>query len=412
VALRRGAARSTHDDPRTRGRLAVATGAAVGTIYGVQGLSAALPAMQDALHISDGQLGLFTAAYMLPATIFAIPFGYLADIVGRRRVFVVTALLWSLAGMAQGWASDFTMLIVLRVVQGIGFAALMPLSITLIGDALRGERQLRAQASRQVSMTVGEFVLPLAGAGLVAISWHAPLFAQGLLLLLALAGWIFLDDERHGRAVAAEPSRGYAHELTAVVREPGMGAVLGAGFLRFWCKFGIVTYAPTLLVNDRGATALQAALIVSISSLAAAATGTQVVRAMRHVAASRLLMLAVALVGCSLFALAIVPTWQLALLLALFYGIGDGVLMVLQNAIVTEAAPASVRGGLVGVSAMTRNAGKLVAPLAVGAIALVAPMAWALAAVGASALVFVPIARRVSPLDGALRPHATPLPSD
>jgi MFS family permease len=319
--------------------------------------------------------------------------------------------------MAQGWASSFTLLIVLRVLQGIGFAALMPLSITLIGDALKGESQLRAQASRQVAMTMGEFVLPLAGAGLVAISWHAPLYAQGALLLLALAGWIYLDDEKpRDAAVAASAARGeqtgYRHELTEVMRVPGMPAVLGAGFLRFWCKFGIVTYAPTLLVDDRGASALQAALVVSLSSLAAAATGTQVVRMLRHIAASRLLMLAVTLVGCSLFALAIVPAWQLALLLALVYGLGDGCLMVLQNAIVTEAAPPSVRAGLVGVNATTRNAGKLVAPLAIGAIALFAPIGVALAAVGASALLFVPVVQRVRPMDPALRPKPVPLPSD
>lgn len=384
-----------------RARLGVATAAAVGTLYGVQGLAAALPAMQDELGLSDGELGLFTAAYMLPAVVLAIPLGYLADRIGRRRVFVVTALLWSLAGMAQGFADDYALLIALRVVQGIGFAALMPLSVTLIGDALQGERQLRAQASRQVAMTLAEFVLPLAGAALLALSWHAPLLAQGALLPLALAGWLWLDDER--APVARPPQPGYARQLAGVVREPGMGGVLTAGFLRFWCKFAVVTYAPAMLIQERGATAVQAALVISLSSLAAAITGTQVVRGLRHVAASRLLVLAVLITGASLLGIAAVPTWQLALLLAVAYGIGDGCLMVLQNAIVTEAAPPPVRAGLIGVNATTRNAGKLLAPLAVGGIALVAPISVALGVVAVVAWACVPVVARVRPLDGMLR---------
>src|SRR3954471_14860852 len=96
---------------RTRARLALATATAVGTTFGVQGMSAALPAMQSHLGIGGSELGLITAAYMLPAVLFAIPFGYLADALGRRRVFVSMMLLWSLAGAAQVWAGDLATLL-------------------------------------------------------------------------------------------------------------------------------------------------------------------------------------------------------------------------------------------------------------------------------------------------------------
>ncbi|MCW3021719.1 MAG: major facilitator superfamily 1, partial [Conexibacter sp.] len=103
------------DEPLTgrdvRGRLALATGAAVGTIYGVQGLAPAIPGIQAHLGLGDSAPGLLAAAYMLPAVLFALPFGYLADTLGRRRVFVATALLWSLAGLAQAWAGSLGVLL-------------------------------------------------------------------------------------------------------------------------------------------------------------------------------------------------------------------------------------------------------------------------------------------------------------
>ena len=122
---------------------------------------------------------------MLPAVIFAVPLGYAADRYGRRRVFVSMALLYSVAGAGQAFLEDYWALLALRFLQGIGFGALMPLSMTLIGDALRGPAQLRAQSHRQVGMALGEFVLPLVGAALAAVSWQLALGAQGFLLPLA-----------------------------------------------------------------------------------------------------------------------------------------------------------------------------------------------------------------------------------
>jgi hypothetical protein len=78
---------------------------------------------------------------------------------------------------------------------------------------------------------------------------------------------------------------------------------------------------------------------------------------------------------------------------------------VLQNAFVAIAAPERVRGGLIAVSAMTRNGGKLVAPLAVGALILVVSPPVAFAAVGISTWVLVPALKPLRQLDRLLRPH-------
>jgi MFS family permease len=381
---------------RPRAVVALAIATAVGTLFGVQGIAAALPALEQDLGISDAQLGLFTAAYMLPAVVFAVPLGYAADRYGRRRVFVSMALLYSVAGFAQALLSDYWALLALRFLQGIGFGALMPLSMTLIGDALRGAAQLRAQSHRQVGMALGEFVLPLVGAALATVSWQLALGAQGALLPLALAGLLVLSDTR---SEAVET--GYARELRVAVAQPGMPGVLTAGFLRFVCKFALVAYLPLLLV-DGGASLGEAALVLSVASGVAAAINLVVVGLLRRTSASLLLGAAVVLVGVTMLGFALAPSWQVAILVAVVYGIADGTLSVVQNALVTEAAPSGVRAGLVAVSGMTRNAGKLAAPLAMGALILAVPVSAALALVGAATLASVPLLRPVRRLDPLL----------
>jgi MFS family permease len=386
---------------RPRAYVFLAVAAAVGTLFGVQGISPALPELGRDLGISDAQIGLFTAAYMLPAVVFAVPLGYFADTLGRRRVFVSMAVLYAVAGGAQALVSDFWVLLALRFLQGIGFGGLMPLSMTLIGDALRGAAQLRAQTQRQVAMSVGEFVLPLIGAGLATLSWQTALGAQVLLLPLALGGALVLADTR------SEPAEtGYARELGEAVRQPGMPGVLTAGFLRFVCKFALIAYLPLLLVDHRGATLAQGALVLSVASGVAAAVNFVVVRLLRRLPASRMLCGAVTLMGFSLAGFAVVPSWHLALIVAVVFGLGDGVLTVVQNALVTEAAPAGVRAGLVAVSGMTRNAGKLVAPLAMGALIVAVPVPLAFALVGAGTLAAIPALRPVRRLDPLLAASA------
>jgi MFS family permease len=387
---------------RPRAYLALAVAAAAATVYGAQGISPALPALQREIGFSDSALGLFTAAYMLPGVVLAIPLGYLADALGRRRVFVSMALLYGGAGAAQALVTNFNALLGLRVLQGVGFASLMPLSVTLIADAYSGAAALRGHAWRQVTMAIGEFVFPLAGAGLAVWSWRAPLAAQGLLLLVAVAGVFVLDSRRS----ASVGSGGYAKELGAAVRLPGMPAVLLAGFLRFWCKFTLVAYLPFMLVHSRGATLAQAALVLSVGAGVTALVNFVVVRALRRASASAMLIAAVVLVGGSLVAFAFVPNWQVALVVAVVYGIGDGMLVVLQNALVSVAAPEGVRGGLVAVSGMTRNGGKLVAPLAVGALILAVSPAAAFALMGLATWALVPVLRPLRRLDGLLRPEA------
>jgi MFS family permease len=183
-----------------------------------------------------------------------------------------------------------------------------------------------------------------------------------------------------------------------------MPAVLLAGFLRFWCKFALVAYLPTMLVQRHGASLTQAAIVLSVASGVAAAINFLVVRAVRTIPGSLLLIASVLGSGLSLVLFSLVQSWQIAVAVAIFFGISDGTLQVLQNAFVAIAAPERVRGGLIAISAMTRNGGKLVAPLAVGALILVVSPADAFAAVGVSTWLVVPALRPLRKLDGLLRP--------
>ena len=79
--------------------------------------------------------------------------------------------------------------------------------------------------------------------------------------------------------------------------------------------------------------------MLSVASGVAAAINFAVVRAVRTVPGSLLLIASVLGVGLSLVLFSLVQTWQIAVVVAIFFGISDGTLQVLQNAFVAIAAP-------------------------------------------------------------------------
>src|SRR3954467_5051726 len=78
-------------------------------------LSAVFPLLKDDFGLSDGQLGLLSAAFLLVATVGAVPFGVLVDKARRTHVAAWGAAVWSLAMVFTGLASSYGGLFVARM---------------------------------------------------------------------------------------------------------------------------------------------------------------------------------------------------------------------------------------------------------------------------------------------------------
>jgi EmrB/QacA subfamily drug resistance transporter len=92
----------------------------------------ALSAMQEDLHISTSQLEWVVNGYALTFAVLMLTGGKLADMLGRRRIFVVGLVIFTLASLACGLAATAGFLIGARVVQGVGSALMNPATLSII----------------------------------------------------------------------------------------------------------------------------------------------------------------------------------------------------------------------------------------------------------------------------------------
>lgn len=101
----------------------------------------ALPSIRADLHASLDQLEWTVNAYTLTFAVLLLPAAVLGDRLGRRRVFAGGLTLFTLASAAAALAPNADALVAARAVQGVGGAAVLPLSLTLLTSAVAPARR-------------------------------------------------------------------------------------------------------------------------------------------------------------------------------------------------------------------------------------------------------------------------------
>jgi EmrB/QacA subfamily drug resistance transporter len=119
-------------DPRRWLALAVVGTAFFMTVLDVSIVNVALPTIAEKLHFSRENIQWVVTAYALSFGGFLLLGGRAADLLGRRRVFMVGVALFSVASLVCGLANSEGVLIAARAVQGLGGAIISPAALSIV----------------------------------------------------------------------------------------------------------------------------------------------------------------------------------------------------------------------------------------------------------------------------------------
>ena len=113
------------------------------------------------------------SAYLLTSTASVPIWGRLSDLYGRRRLYLAGIAVFVLGSALSGAATSMTQLIVFRAIQGLGAGAVIPLSMTIIGELYALEERARTQAIFSGVWGVASIAGPLVGGYITdALSWR------------------------------------------------------------------------------------------------------------------------------------------------------------------------------------------------------------------------------------------------
>jgi EmrB/QacA subfamily drug resistance transporter len=147
----------------------------------------ALPGIQRDLDASTAGLQWVAGAYMaaVAASVIAVSRG--GDILGRRRIFAYGLVVFGAGSLACGLAPDIAVLIVSRVVQGVGGGAVYALSLAVITSSRPQSEVGRGVAAWAIAAGLAMSVAPLLGGSLVsAFDWRAVFLVNVPVVVVAL----------------------------------------------------------------------------------------------------------------------------------------------------------------------------------------------------------------------------------
>ena len=143
-------------------------------------VNVALPSIGRDLDFSQENLSWVVNAYVLFFGGFLLLGGRMADLLGRRRIFISGLLLFALASLAGGLATSETQLIVARAVQGLGAALLSPAALSIVTTTFTegAERNKALGVWGAVAGSGGAAGVLLGGVLTDALSWEWVLFVN------------------------------------------------------------------------------------------------------------------------------------------------------------------------------------------------------------------------------------------
>jgi EmrB/QacA subfamily drug resistance transporter len=125
-------------------------------------LNIALPSIGQELAASAVLLGWISLVYLLAAAVFLLPFGRLADITGRKKVFVLGTGVFTLGSVLCALANSTGFLLAFRVVQGIGSAMIFGTGTAILTSVYPGGERGRvlglSVAATYIGLSIGPFL--------------------------------------------------------------------------------------------------------------------------------------------------------------------------------------------------------------------------------------------------------------
>ena len=108
-------------------------------------------------NLTDGQTGWVVSSPSFAAMIAMLISGRLSDVIGRKKILIVVALLYAVSALASAYATSYEMLYIARMIGGLAFGAALILAPTYIAEISSAENRGKLVSIQQLNIVLGFF---------------------------------------------------------------------------------------------------------------------------------------------------------------------------------------------------------------------------------------------------------------
>lgn len=225
-------------------------------------INIALPAIEQEYRLNAILLGWVATSYLLAAAVFLLPFGKLSDIIGRKRIYLVGIIIYTISSALCALVPGVTFLILFRVAQGIGSAMIFGTGVAILTSVFPPHERGKALGTSVAFTYAGLSLGPVVGGVLTQqLGWRSVFWANvpfgivaAVLVLWKLKGeWAEAKGERLdtlGGVIAAVGLGLLIYGLSLLPSAAGAACIVlgAAGMLAFFYWETRVPY-PLLDMN-------------------------------------------------------------------------------------------------------------------------------------------------------------------
>ena len=335
-------------------------------IMGVSSITPAFPKIVKELNISAKDVGLLITVFSFPG-ILLVPFlGVIADRWGRKRIIIPFLMLFGIAGGLCFFVRDFKLLLILRLIQGIGAAPLGSLTVTIIGDLYSRKELIAAMGYNSSIRSIGSASYPAIGGALAMMGWHYPFI---LPVIAVPIGFLVLFNLKTPEPENEVHIREHLNIVWRKLRNRQVAGLLVIGIIIFIMLFGsYMTCFPLLLGNSFAASPFIIGLIMAGVSFIAAFTSSQLGKIIKLFSRKAILKMSFILYTLALLIIPLISQLWLFFIPVIIFGIAHGMSIPVIQALFAEAAPLKYRATFMSVSGMTFRVGQTLGPFLMGLV--------------------------------------------
>lgn len=242
--------------------LIIATTASFLSPFMFSSINIALPAIGQEFSMDAILLGWIATSYLLASAMFLVPFGRIADIYGRRKIFIYGILIYTISSFLAAISTSSALLISFRVLQGIGSAMIFGTGVAILTSVFPANERGRALGINTAAVYLGLSLGPFLGGLLTQhFGWRSIFFLNiplGLIIMV-LVLWKLKGEwaEARGERFDLTGSIVYSLALAATIYgfsllPTSLGillVLLGAAGMVIFVKWEVKTKSPVVNIS-------------------------------------------------------------------------------------------------------------------------------------------------------------------
>lgn len=339
------------------------------TLMAVLGISSITPAFPDIIKefdLNPEKVGYLVIAFTLPGIIATPILGIIADRYGKKKILVPSLILFALSGSSITFIRDFEIILILRLFQGLGSAALGSLNSAIIADLFTGKNREEAMGINASVLSIGTALYPAIGGAIALISWKYVFLLSLLALPAAYLVQFILDLKEQNNKQNILP---YLSDILKKIFTKNIFLLFTASVITFIILFGsYLIYIPIISDIKFSATSLEIGILMTTMSLTTAFSSYKLEKYVKKFGEKKVLAYSFFVYAIALISFPYMNSFALLFLSVIIFGFAHGANIPAVQLIIADLSPKNQRSAFMSINGTVLRIGQTLGPFLTGLV--------------------------------------------